>query len=116
MDQFQKSEGTRIKGFAPIFDSGNSMFYNISLNHLSQVRISEIKTHSFVVKEAQLLQYVHDRQIVNLKKAEKADFTVFEKDISERHARIPYLKDLYDQKLTSLSAFQAGKDIWRQHT
>jgi len=105
-----------IKGFAPIFDSGNSMFYNISLDHLSQVRISEIKTHSFVAKEAQLLQYVHDRQIVNLKKAEKVDFTVFEKDISERHARIPYLKDLYDQKLTSLSAFQAGKDIWRQHT
>ena len=36
------------------------MFYNISLDHLSQVRISEIKTHSFVAKEAQLLQYVHE--------------------------------------------------------
>ena len=40
-----------ILGFAPIYDSGNSMFYNIPYEHLGSIRIDEIKTHSFISKE-----------------------------------------------------------------
>ena len=103
----------KLIGFAPIFDSGNSMFYNIPLGHLPLIRIGDIKTHSFIAREVRLLQYVSDRNIVDLAEAEKADFSIYQEDISERHARIPYLQEFYHQKLTSLAAFQAGKDLWK---
>lgn len=106
----------KILGFAPIYDSGNSMFYNIPLADLPRVRLGEIKTHSFIAKEVRLLQYVRDRNAVDLEKASHMDFSLFEQDILERRARIPYLKQFYEQKLTSLSAFQAGRDIWKAET
>ena len=39
-----------ILGFAPIYDSGNSMFYNVPYEQLEHVRLNEIKTHSFIAK------------------------------------------------------------------
>ena len=38
----------QVLGFAPIYDSGNSMFYNIPYEKLSQVRLDDIRTHSFI--------------------------------------------------------------------
>jgi hypothetical protein len=52
--------------------------------------------------------------MIDLAEAEKADFSIYEMDIMERHIRIPYQKELYKQKLAFLSAFQAGKDIWKE--
>lgn len=102
-----------LLGFAPIYDSGNSMFYNISYENLSKIKLREIKTHSFVEKECKLLQYVRDRSIVDIGKADM-DFSIYEKDIVERHIRIPKLKELYEKKVESLHAFQNGKDIWKE--
>ena len=80
---------------------------------MSQIRIDDIKTHSFVEREAKLLQYVSDRSIVDVDKAEM-DFSVYEMDLVERHIRIPSLKELYERKRESLKAFQNGKDIWKK--
>lgn len=102
----------QILGFAPIYDSGNSMFYNIPYEKLSQVRIDDIKTHSFIEREVKLLQYVCDRSMVDVDKAEM-DFEIYEKDVVERHIRIPKLRDLYERKRENLRAFQNGKDIWK---
>ena len=99
-------------GFAPIFDSGNSMFYNIPYEGLKKVHFSEIKTHSFVEKESKLLQYVKNRRAVDIDKAEM-DFSIYEKDILERHIRIPELERLYRKKMDYLRSFQNGKDIWK---
>ena len=41
-------DSLNILGFAPIFDSGNSMFYNVPYKELKNVRLNEIKTHSFI--------------------------------------------------------------------
>ena len=101
-----------LLGFAPIFDSGNSMFYNIPYENLSKIKFDEIKTHSFIEKECKLLQYVRDRHLVDVDKAE-TNFSIYEKDIVERHIRIPRLKELYERKMESLHAFQNGKDIWK---
>lgn len=101
-----------ILGFAPIYDSGNSMFYNIPYQQLGTLRIEEIKTHSFIEKESKLLQYVQNRDIVNLDKAEM-DFSLYEKDVLENHIRIPQLKKLYEKKRENLRAFQKGTDIWK---
>ncbi len=103
-----------LLGFAPVYDSGNSMFYNIPYEELSRVRLSEIKTHSFIARETRLLQYVKNRNIVNLDKAEM-DFSIYEQDVSERHIRIQGIKDLYERKMNMLSVFQKGSDIWKDH-
>lgn len=102
----------QVLGFAPIYDSGNSMFYNIPYEKLSQVRLDDIRTHSFIEKEIKLLQYVRNRSLVDIDKAEM-DFSIYEKDVLERHIRIPKLKELYERKLEKLRAFQKGKDIWK---
>lgn len=103
----------QVLGFAPIYDSGNSMFYNIPYEKIDQIRLDDIKTHSFVEREAKLLQYVRNRSLVDVDKAEM-DFSVYEKDLIERHIRIPKLKDLYERKREKLRAFQSGKDIWKK--
>ena len=43
------------------------------------------------------------------------DFTIYEKDILERHIRIPKLQELYGKKPESLRRFQNGKDIWKDN-
>lgn len=102
-----------IYGFAPIYDSGNSMFYDIPYEGLKKVKLKDIKTHSFIERECRLLQYVQNRDIVDLDKTEM-DFSVYKKDIVERHIRIPLLEELYEKKRMSLKAFQSGKDIWKR--
>ena len=102
-----------VLGFAPIFDSGNSMFYHVDYKGLCSVHINEIKTHSFIEREVRLLSYVRDRNRVDADKAEM-DFSVYEKDMEEQHIRIPELKRLYERKLSLLKAFQRGRDIWKE--
>ena len=102
----------QILGFAPIYDSGNSMFYNVPYENLNQVRLDDIRTHSFIEKEVKLLQYVRNRTLVDIDKAEM-DFAIYKKDVVERHIRIPMLKELYERKREKLRIFQNGKDIWK---
>ena len=102
----------KILGFAPIYDSGNSMFYNIPFEQLDSVRIKDIKTHSFIEREVKLLSYVQDRNLVDIERAEM-DFEIYEMDLIERRIRIPKLKELYKNKLDNLHLFQNGKDLWK---
>ena len=104
----------RLLGFAPIYDSGNSMFYNVPYEQLSGILSEEVNVASFVRKESMLLKYVHDRSVVDLSKAEMS-FSIFEKDILERRVRIPRLEALYNVKLNRLEQFQNGKDIWKNN-
>lgn len=105
-------DSLKILGFAPIFDSGNSMFHDLPLEQLKTVRLDRIETHSFIKSERKLLQYVRDRERVDLDRA-SMDFSIYEQDVMERHVRILILESLYRQKMESLHAFQMGKDIWR---
>ena len=101
-----------ILGMAPIYDSGNSMFYNISYDNLDKIHLDDIVTHSFIRKEIKLLSYVRDRKAVDIEKAEM-DFAIYEKDLTERHIRIPKLEALYEKKRMKLKSFQEGKDLWK---
>lgn len=102
----------KLLGFAPIYDSGNSMFYNVPYEGLGRVRLNDIKTHSFIAQERRLLQYVHNRNLVDLNKTDM-DFSIYEQDVSERHVRISALRELYERKVERLAAFQNGADIWK---
>lgn len=101
-----------LLGFAPIFDSGNSMFYNVPYEGLKKVRIAKLKTHSFIEREIKLLQYVMDRSLVDLEKIEM-DFSIYEQDIYEQRVRIPVIKELFQRKMELLDLFQNGRDIWK---
>ncbi len=95
-----------ILGFTPIYDSGNSMFYNISIRASGSIRIDEIKDTFFLfLKKYGFLSYVKDRNIVNI-------VWILKKDLIERHMRIPRLQALYEKKLTKLRAFQMVK-TWK---
>ena len=104
----------RLLGFAPIYDSGNSMFYNTPYEKLSYIKLDEIRTHSFVERENRLLHYVRDRLLVDIVKAE-IDFSIYEMDVVERQIRIPLLKKLYYRKIENLKSFQKGKDLWKKY-
>ena len=103
----------KILGFAPIYDSGNSMFYNIPFEQLDSVRINDIKTHSFIEREVKLLSYVQNRDLVDIEKA-VLDFEIYDMDLVERRIRIPKLKELYNIKLYNLPLFQNGKNLWKK--
>ena len=99
-------------GFAPIYDTGNSMFYNIETRNLCSINFREIKTHSFLEKEEKLLKYVSDRKALDLSKTD-ISFDLYKMDVEERHSRIPLLEKLYSQKRELIESFQNGKDIWK---
>ena len=88
------------------------MFYNVPYDQLSNYNIKDIKTHSFVEKEVNLLRYVHDRNLVDADNA-LMDFSIYEKDVEERHVRIPLIQNLYEKKIAKLKQFQNGRDLWK---
>lgn len=106
-------DSLKILGFAPIYDSGNSMFYNVPIDRLRSIHLRDIMTHSFIKREVDLLKYVADRNAVDLDKIFD-DFTIYRSDIEERHSRIPIVKELYHAKIRNLRAFQSGQDIWKR--
>lgn len=101
-------------GFAPIYDTGNSMFFRSAT--VPTAGLLGIKTHSFVEKEVNLLKYAKDRSLVDLSKVPNYDLfaSIYLKDIPERHCRIEDMYKAYQQKLYYLSDFQNGKDIWKE--
>lgn len=108
-------DSLRLLGFAPIYDSGNSMFYNVPMDRLRRLRLQDITTHSFIKRESELLKYVKNPAAVDTDKLPD-DFSIYEHDIEERHSRIPVIKELYHAKIRSLCSFQAGKNIWKRKT
>lgn len=101
-----------LLGFAPIYDSGNSMFYNTPTEQLMHVDVRNITTHSFIRREIELLKYVTDRSSIDIKSSDM-DLSIYKKDTSDRHGRIPLIEKLYKKKQALLSEFQNGKDIWK---
>lgn len=102
----------QIIGMAPIYDTGNSMFFRDSMNDLKKA-MSPIQTHSFIKDEKSLLKYVTDRNLVDLNKLSHIDFSIYKHDTEERHSRIPFIKQRFEQKSYDLDVFQKGKDIWK---
>lgn len=101
-----------ILGFAPIYDSGNSMFYNTPIDQLRKVDIRNITTHSFIKREIEMLKYVTDRHAIDLATTDM-DFSIYDMDTSDRHGRILLIESLYKRKQSLLSDFQNGRDIWK---
>ena len=95
----------KLIGFAPIYDSGNSMFYNYSYDQLLKVDFDKIKTHFFVESEKRLLKYVKNFNCINLDNL-NMDFSIYEKDIKENHIKIPLIRDLFYKKVDIIKKLQ----------
>lgn len=100
-------------GFAPIYDTGNSMFFRSY--SVPTAGLNKIETHSFVKREIDLLKLVKDRSLVDLGKlpGEKFFVDLYIKDVPDRQSRIPAMLSAYRQKQYMLARFQSGEDIWK---
>ena len=100
-------------GFAPIYDSGNSMFFRCT--NIPTGNLLNIETHSFVKQEVNLLKYVKNRNLVNLNNLPNYNqfCNCYLNDIQERHCRIDTMFNAYSQKINYLRRFQAGENIWK---
>lgn len=107
------SDSMELIGPAPIFDSGNSMFYSDSIKiPYSRVEILQQKVSTFYSEEAKMLTRVHNKKIV------KEDLLPDRKMILELYtaADIPEWKaeviaDNYMTKRKMLLEFQHGQTI-----
>ena len=95
----------------PIFDNGNSMFYDKSIE-LSRIEILEIPISSFYKSEEKLLTNISNKNLLKLdllpEPKEVFDYYV-DNGISEARAKIISLN--YSHKLDLLLEFQKGRKI-----
>lgn len=102
-------------GLAPIYDTGNSMFFSeISVPHGG---LLDIPVKSFATKEVNLLKYVTDRNCVNL------DLLPTYQEFYEIYSRGSYdisrvdaLYNVFIQKVRLLKSFQNGADLWKHRS
>ncbi|MCI8638209.1 MAG: hypothetical protein HFG41_03455 [Coprococcus sp.] len=105
-----------IVGMAPVFDSGNALFYDREIIP-NKRNLLNIAVHSFSRKEMRMLRYVRQSDIIDLEKLE--DFPSEVEEILISHTEMPKsrakrIAGTVKQKLEYLTLFQQGKKIWKQ--
>lgn len=97
---------------APIFDSGNSMFYD-SMSIPSGNELLKIRVNSFANKETKLLSYVQNRGLVDTSKLPSGDwvYNLLQKDELIKEETNERLVRAYLQKIKYLEDFQNGADL-----
>lgn len=98
---------------APIFDSGNSMFYNSSYIPVDKALL-KLKVTSFLSKEVQLLGYVRNRGLVDTRLLPDDNYvymllckdSMIKEEVNERLVRA------YRKKIKYFEDFQNGANIW----
>lgn len=98
---------------APIYDSGNSMFYKDSYVPVGKALL-DIKTTSAYGKEAKMLSQVVNRGILNIEKLPSSSelYKLLSKDETLTEQRKERLIRAYNKKIEYLCDFQNGADIW----
>ena len=102
----------RFIGMAPIFDSGNSMFWNCT-SLPQQDPLLNISVNSFRKKETDLLKYVREYSLINIDKLPFEDEVraLLEKgNLSQK--QIDGIINGYLRKTELLSKLQHGDKIW----
>ncbi|MDO4284693.1 MAG: hypothetical protein Q4C60_05080 [Eubacteriales bacterium] len=96
---------------APIFDSGNSMFYN-AVYEQSYEELAATRVTSFVSDEAKMLSYVRIPDLIDLSCVPDVNETMefyVENGISENKARL--IAGNYGKKIEMLQDFQKGRTV-----
>ena len=101
---------------APIFDTGNSLFYNSEMIPSGQ-NLLEIAVSSFCKREVDMLRYVEHMDLFCLDLLD--DFPQEAEEMFEKYTDMPVeraeaISHTIGQKLEYLRAFRQGKKIWKR--
>lgn len=105
----------KLVSVAPIFDTGNALFYDqdtIPVNNLLEVEVT-----SFLNKEVKMLGYITNKEAVNLQKLN--GFAKEAEKMLKTHTNMPgkraeLIGETIQKKIEYLKLFQQGKKIWRK--
>lgn len=106
----------KIVAMAPIYDTGNSLFYNKEFIPTKE-NLLDIRVTSFCEREVDMLRYVSDRELVDLSKLDgfsKEVETMLKTHTVMPEQRAEQIARSVDEKLAYLRAFQEGRKIWRK--
>lgn len=101
---------------APIFDTGNALFYNNDIIPTKD-NLLNIRVTSFCQKEVDLLRYVENKKLIDLDMLD--DFSVEVCELLEKYTNMPSdraekIAQTIVQKVEYLKLFQQGKKIWKK--
>ena len=98
---------------APIFDSGNGMFYNTG-RIKTGYELLNIKVNSFRSFEVELLRYVSNPGAIDLSRLPSADevYRLFQRDLTSTEDTIGKLVNAYQKKIEFLYELQHGVKIY----
>lgn len=98
---------------APLFDSGNSLFYHTTYIPVGKDLLG-MEVTSFVSKEVKLLPYVTDRGLVNAERLPDDNYMydILSKDETSSEMEITKIVEAYRTKIKYFIDFQNGADIW----
>lgn len=97
---------------APIFDSGNAMFYDLDMRH-GTLEIGNIRVNSFAMNEAGLLRLVTDPGIVDMDKLlTNEELMKVLASSSRTPEEIRLLVTVYDRKKNLLFRLKKGDTSW----
>ena len=111
-----RSEAHKLIKMAPIYDTGNCLFYDKDLIPVKS-GLLEIRVNSFCKKEADMLAYVKNRERIELSRLNgfpeevKTLLMSYTKMPEERADRIA---ETVEKKIEYLRLFQSGKKIWKR--
>ena len=110
------SEKRKLVSMAPIFDTGNALFYNKETVP-SGSNLLDISVVSFKEKEVDLLQYIKNKELVDTSKL--CDFDLRVEQLLNEHTDMPNerakkIANTVKQKLEYIVLFQEGKKIWKK--
>ena len=105
----------KVLGFSPIYDTGNSMFFRNKDMPITNLR--DIKTHSFLDKEINMLRLIKNRNIIDLSRlpSKQEFYQLYSKDIPDRQSRVEYLYNAFIAKCNMYADFQNGLSIWENN-
>lgn len=109
-------EKHKFVAMAPIYDTGNSLFYNKEFIPIKS-NLLDIRVTSFCEREVDMLRYVSNRELADLEKLN--GFSAEVAAILKEHTTMPrdraeQIAHSVDEKIEYLKIFQEGKKIWKK--
>lgn len=95
----------KVIGFSPIFDNGNSMFYDKTYADLKTIDIHKIKLNSFYNLETKMLKLVTNYNAIDVDKIQ-VDFSIYKKDTKENQIRYNLIGKKFYEKLELIKKLQ----------
>ena len=96
-------------GFSPIFDNGNSMFYDKSFSDLNNnIDINNIKINSFYTTETKMIKNVNNFKVIDINNIHP-DFSIYQKDNKENKKRYTLIQKIFNEKLDRIKKLQKKK-------